>query len=213
MSAVRRNNESKTVRIPISDEEALHSDNGYQSDPIDRSTTPLGKNARKNRQNGANDEAIVSGTNAANVNVVETRLSELEKKYTSLLADFQNYRQRTVRFLKEEREKEKRLFAFDLLEVVDNFDRCLGNAPDSMDADWHKGVEAIYDHLLQILNRHDVTLIRAQGEKFDPEIHEAVSVLPDPSEQDGRICEVFQNGYMIGESLLRPAKVCVVKNS
>jgi molecular chaperone GrpE len=73
------------------------------------------------------------------------------------------------------------------------------------------GVELTERELLKVLEKHGVRKFEPKGEKFDPNLHQAMYEVPDPSLPPGTIAQVVQAGYMIGERMLRPALVAVVK--
>lgn len=134
-------------------------------------------------------------------------VEELRDRSTRTLADFDNYRKRTQR----EREEQQRyalaepLRAF--LEVVDNLERAV--AAGGSAEDLKAGVEMILRQMHDLLRRHGVTPVAAQGEPFDPAFHEAVSREEDPDVEVPTVSDELQRGYRIHDRLLRPAKVRV----
>ena len=107
-------------------------------------------------------------------------------------------------------------FARDIVTVGDNLQRTIdavtfeeGEEPDSRLKGLLEGVEMTERDLVNVLSRHGITRIDPKGEKFDPNRHEAVVQMPDPSVPAGLVAEVMQQGYMIGERVLRPAMVGV----
>lgn len=125
-------------------------------------------------------------------------------------ADFFNFRQRVER----ERDKNRRLAVENavglILPVIDNFDRALA-APDQGDAaSLMKGVSMLRSQLASVLSDLGVEEIDAEGEMFDPSVHEAVAVeTAGGSEKEGMVTEELQKGYMLGDRVLRAAKVKV----
>lgn len=99
-----------------------------------------------------------------------------------------------------------------LVEVVDNFERALEAAKTSDDFDsFRQGVEMIYEHLREVLEKHGVREIEALGKKFDPNVHEALFVLEGEEGTNDMVIELVQKGYTLNERLIRPAKVGVFK--
>lgn len=127
-------------------------------------------------------------------------------------AEFANYKKRVER---ENRESYKRV-AGDILSrylsVIDDLELALKERPQESDAGaWAKGIELIYQKLLGLLETEGVERIQAEGETFDPMLHEALSHEESSDHQDGQIIEVIRQGYRMGERVLRPALVRVAK--
>ncbi|MDE6777278.1 MAG: nucleotide exchange factor GrpE, partial [Oscillospiraceae bacterium] len=148
--------------------------------------------------------------NASDLDEIEAS-DELEAerdRYLRLLADYENFRRRT--------EKEKLAVFGDatakcveqLLPVVDNFERAV-DSPCS-DEEYHKGMMMILEQLRGFLEKLGVSEIKALGEEFNPNIHQAIK-RAEASEDfsENTVCEVFQKGYMLKERLIRPAMVAV----
>jgi molecular chaperone GrpE len=88
----------------------------------------------------------------------------------------------------------------ELIPVLDSFNLALAHG--------HKDIEPVYNQLMQILRNHGLTEINPVGEPFDPRLHEAVGTIPtDKKENDHKVLEVFQKGYIMSGKTLRPAKV------
>ncbi len=131
----------------------------------------------------------------------------LNIKYLRLMADFQNFKRRT--------EKEKSdIYAFanekiisGLLDVIDNFERAMatGNAEDS----FFKGMEMILKQLLGVLDRAGAEEIKALGEDFDPNYHNAVMMEDSTEYESGKVTEVLQKGYTLNNRVIRPSMVKV----
>jgi molecular chaperone GrpE len=127
------------------------------------------------------------------------------------LADADNARKRAERHAAEVRQYAIGDFARDLLLVADNLRRALA-AAETGTADPQaltEGVRATAKVLDSVLERHGVTRLEARGVPFDPRRHEAVAVIDDPRREAGEIIDVAEEGYMIGDRLLRPARVLV----
>ena len=127
-----------------------------------------------------------------------------------LLAEFENYRRRTrqEQTLAEQNGKREVLLA--LLEVMDDFDRALlhvGESPDAV-AD---GLRLIHQRFGDVLHANGVTPFDSEGEPFDPNVHEALTVIDSEGEQSGTVYTEHRRGYLINGELLRPARVAVLK--
>ena len=127
-------------------------------------------------------------------------------------AEFDNYRKRIER----ERQQRSEAAAADLLEellpLVDDLERALGAEAESEAAEaYRRGVELIYQQLVDLIRKRGVRPIEALGSQFDPHFHQAVSYEPAQGRQEGEVIEEFRRGYMLGDRLLRPAMVKVAK--
>jgi molecular chaperone GrpE len=134
------------------------------------------------------------------------------------LAEVENVRKRLERERDEARTYSVTRFARDFLTVADNLSRALAAVPaearakadDSLKAVLD-GVEATERELQAALARHGVKVIAAEGQRFDPHLHQAIAEVPAKGAEPGSVVAVVQAGYTIGERLLRPAMVTVAK--
>lgn len=135
---------------------------------------------------------------------------ELKQKYIYLNAEFDNFKKRS--------EKERTNFIasvqssllFDLLSVVDDFERALTNRENQTKEDLEKGLLMIQKGLAQILKKYNVTEINNITD-FNPEIHEAILNVKADGQKSGQIVSVLQKGYKFKDQILRPAKVSVAE--
>jgi molecular chaperone GrpE len=145
---------------------------------------------------------------------VRRELAEVQAKATEnldgwqrALAEFQNYKKRVER----DRASDQVIMKGDLirkvLPVLDDLERALGNRPE--DSAWSSGIELIQRKLLSILESEGVRRIDAEGALFDPNVHEAISQEPVDGAESGTVVAVTQQGYMLGERVIRPAQVKV----
>lgn len=127
-------------------------------------------------------------------------------------AEFTNYKKRMEREREQQRETIKGNVIRGYLEIVDDLELALKNRPTEGDgASWSQGIELVYRKLLGLLESEGVQPMQADGQQFDPNLHEAISQEPREDLESGQIIEVVKNGYFIGERLLRPAKVRVAR--
>jgi molecular chaperone GrpE len=127
-----------------------------------------------------------------------------------LQAEFDNYRKRSARENAEFRDFAVADAARTLLPVIDNFSLALKNAS-AKPEDLRKGVELIHKQLQDVLQKLNVERIPAQGQPFDPNVHEAIEVVESNDVPDHHVLEELQPGYRIKGRLLRPAMVRVAK--
>lgn len=123
-------------------------------------------------------------------------------------AEFSNYKKRIER---ERIQLHKELTANIVkryLEVIDDLDLALENSPEEgKGAEWAGGIELIQRKLKTILENEGITPMQALGEIFDPNLHEAISQEESPDHESGEIIEIIQNGYIMGDRVIRPARV------
>ena len=134
------------------------------------------------------------------------------------LAEVENVRKRLERERDDARTYSVTRFARDMLTVADNLNRALAAVPPGARAKSDESVKAVLDgveatarELSAALARHGVKPIEAQGQRFDPNLHQAIAEVPAPDSQPGTVVNVVQPGYLIGDRLLRPAMVTVAK--
>lgn len=146
----------------------------------------------------------------------------VQDKYLRSVADFRNLQERTKRENQAAKDFAIQRFARDLVESVDNLDRALGTvSSDQLKGEnqeliaLHDGIKMTDSILLNTLKKHGLERFDPshQGEKFDPNIHEAVFQAPQPDKEDGICFHTQQKGFKLNGRVLRPAKVGVVKNA
>ena len=123
-------------------------------------------------------------------------------------ADFENFRRRNNSVRAESFEDGARDFIKNVLPVIDNLERAL--AAESHDEALHEGVSMVYRQLMEVMNKRGVTVIDRQGEKFDPNLENAVMQGTADEGEPGTVCAVLMKGYQLGEHVLRHAMVKVV---
>jgi len=138
---------------------------------------------------------------------------EMADRLKRLQADFDNFRRRT----RQEKEELSGIVAEEiiakLLPVLDNFERALSTAAKADAVSLRSGVEMIYRQLFQSLEQLGLTPVKAVGESFNPQHHEAVMRVEDAEQTDGLIVDELQKGYMVRNKVIRPSMVKVVSNN
>lgn len=145
-----------------------------------------------------------------NIAQLQEDLTTERERHRRLLAEFDNYRRRTKkeRALAEETGKREVLLA--LLDVKDDVDRALLHIRETSDA-VADGLRLIQQRFNNLLEAHGVTAFESEGEVFDPEIHEAMTMIDGDGEQSGTVYSEHRRGYFMNGKLLRPARVAVLK--
>jgi molecular chaperone GrpE len=139
----------------------------------------------------------------------DSRAAEYKDSWLRVQAEFQNYKKRIERDNETLYASMKGDIIKKVLPVLDDLERALQNRP--VDDAWAGGIELIVRKLQTTLESEGVTRIQAEGEVFDPNIHEAISHEPADQVKSGCVIAVVQNGYMLGERLIRPALVRVAQ--
>jgi molecular chaperone GrpE len=148
---------------------------------------------------------------------LEAEKTDLKEKLLRTLADMENLRRRTEREVADARTYAVTNFARDMLNVADNFQRAVDSVPsEAREGDAAlkaliDGIELTEREMLKTLERYGVKRLDPQGEKFDPNLHQAMFEVPNPDVPNGTVVQVVQTGYVIGERVLRPALVGVAK--
>jgi len=125
-------------------------------------------------------------------------------------AEFENYQKRNQKDREQERRYWYTPFALDLLPIVDNLDRTLAAARQAGETGaLVQGVAMVQGQFLEMLKRHGITRIDADGKQFDPNVHQAVTQQASPDREPGTILQVLEQGFMNHDRVLRPAKVMV----
>ncbi len=181
----------------------------------------------KHAPEAANDEAETAAVSPENeapeaevdpVEQLRAENADLRDRYLRLAAEMDNLRRRTERDVKDAKSYAISGFARDMLAVSDNLRRGLDAIPaearEAGDAGLKalvEGVEMTERAMLTALERHGVRKLEPVGEKFDPNFHQAMFEVPNADVPNGTVLQVVQDGYKIGDRVLRPAMVGVSK--
>ena len=143
---------------------------------------------------------------------LQTEAEEYLDGWQRARAEFANFKKRTQRDAEHARERIAGEIITHFLGVKDDIERALSRAPETDDfQEWTLGIELIHQKLQALLDAEGVELIEAEGERFDPNFHEAVSFEESEDHEEGLIIDITQPGYKLGERVLRPAMVRVAK--
>ncbi|MCG7332875.1 nucleotide exchange factor GrpE [Salinicoccus roseus] len=132
-----------------------------------------------------------------------------ENKYLKLYAEVENFKRRNRQEMETNNKYKHQGMVEDLLPIIDNFERALKIEGDSESFNsLLKGVEMVYNDLVNTLMKHDVREIESVGQPFDPNYHQAV-MTEASDEDDGIVIEEFQKGYILKDRVIRPSMVKV----
>ena len=143
----------------------------------------------------------------AEVDSLKKELADEKEKYLRLDAEYYNYRTRSIKEKQEAYDNALCKTVTEVLSVIDNFERA-ANAECS-DENFKKGVDMIFKQYLAILEKLGVSEIPAQGQPFDPNLHNAVSSCEDENLGENTVAAVLQKGYTLGKKVIRHAMVTV----
>ena len=197
-------------------------DGDSMSDPMNAD-----KKADAKKNQGAAEPSSLSQPSAESDIAQPEPFTELENLYAEnaglkdkllrALAEVENVRRRAEREVADAKVYGVANFAREMLSFVDNLRRAVESVPEGSRADpavasLVEGVEVMERDFLARLARFGVKKIEAQGARFDPNQHEALFEIPDETQPAGAVAQVVEQGYMIGERVLRPAKVGVTRS-
>ena len=135
---------------------------------------------------------------------------ELFGKLQRVSADYANFQKRAPKQIADTISYEREKIIKTLLPALDNFEHTLQNAHSAENVDvLVKGVQMVYDQMLDILKSHGVEQINALGQKFDPALHEAMMKKTKPDTEENIVLEEFQKGYKLNGRVIRPTKAVV----
>jgi molecular chaperone GrpE len=180
--------------------------------------TPASPNAGDVGGSAGSEDTTAAGPERSNAELAaqltakEQELNELKDKYLRALADIENVRKRMRQQNEETVRLQRESLLRDLLPVVDNLERAVEAARSGSNRQAiTEGVEMVLRSLHDLLRTHGVTAITAVGQPFDPQVHEAVDHVPSEEHPPNTVVSEFHRGYVIGERMLRPARVSVSK--
>ena len=167
-------------------------------------------------ENEAVDGAEGSQSTADPLAEAQREAAEFKDKALRTLAEMENLRKRTEREVADARLYGNASFARDVLAIADNLQRALDAIEPELRNDektksFIEGVELTERELLKVLAKHGVKKFSPQGEKFDPNLHQAMFEMEHPELPAGHVAQVIQAGYTLGDRVLRPAMVAVAK--
>jgi molecular chaperone GrpE len=160
-----------------------------------------------NTDNESNMEELYS-----TIENLQKEKDELFSKLQRVSADYANFQKRVPRQISDTINYEKEKILKSLLPMLDNFEHTLQNAAKAENTEAiAKGVQIIYDQMLDILKSHGVEQMKTLGESFDPSSHSAMMRKSEPEKDDNIVLEEFQKGYKLNGRVIRPSKVVVNK--
>lgn len=182
-------------------EETLNEENEVVADSTD-------ENIENNNSDSEECEETLS-----EIDQLKQQLETSNKEYMFLMAEFDNFRKRTIKEKAEIIRNATEKAMKELLPVVDDFERGLAAMAETTDAEAVKdGMELIYNKFIKYLEQNGVKAIDSTGAAFDTELHEAIAMVPSPDEsQKGKVIDTVMKGYTINDKVIRHSKVAVAQ--
>lgn len=148
----------------------------------------------------------------AELAAVQANAGEYLDSWQRVLADFTNYKRRVDRDQLQIAQNTTGNAVRRYLDIADDLERALKKRPQDGDgATWAQGIDLIYRKLLNAFEADGVLMIEAEGQFFDPNLHEAITQEESTEHESGQVIGIVQPGYRLGERILRPAKVRVAR--
>ncbi len=186
-------------------------DQESSSEPVDKTAEAEQTEAEKIDQETI--EELITEQQSGEIEALQQQVTEANDQVLRIQAEMQNVRRRAERDVENAHKYALDKFTADLLPVVDNLERALGTI--DVDDETHKavatGVELTLKSLLDVLARFKIDVVDPAGQPFDADLHQAVSMVPNPDLEPNTVMDVFQKGYTLNGRLVRPAMVVVSK--
>ncbi|WP_133129443.1 nucleotide exchange factor GrpE [Legionella yabuuchiae] len=143
--------------------------------------------------------------------LAEQQAHEHWEKAVKAMAELENVRRRVQRDVENAHRYGLEKFVDSLIPVVDSLEQALQLAEQEKNSAMHEGLELTMKLFLDVLKKHGVEQLNPQGEAFDPQLHEAMSMQESADAKPNTVLAVFQRGYKLNDRLVRPARVIVAK--
>ncbi len=173
-------------------------------------TSDMGAMEREDTPTGADERG--EGTGNADVKDMERKAEEYRDNWLRTAAEFENFKKRQEKQQTEFYKRAVEALARDLLPIVDSLERALSHGKESnVPQSFIDGIELSRKSFMDVLEKHGVKPIPAEGEKFDPNFHEAMMQQENPDVEENTVLTEAQKGYLLNDRLLRPSLVVVSK--
>ena len=176
------------------------------------------KNNKENKENDNEDNKNDSDNKENELNKkieeLKNQNSDLKDKYMRAMAETENIRKRAAKEKIETIKRANKDLLLSLLNFMDNFERAIKageNNSDIQNSEYYKGIELIHKQFIDFIHDNGVEEIECLGEEFNPNLHEALTMVEIPDCEHEKIVEVYAKGYKLNDELLRTAKVIVGK--
>ena len=202
-----------------SDQQKKHENKISTEESLENNETTSHEDNLENNKTASNEETSENNKTASDevnqetINTLKRELSENKDKLLRSLAESENTRKQMEKIRIETNKYGVQPLAREILNVVDNFNRALNLKDDNKEKGLEEGLTLIQKEILSILEKFDVKKINALGEDFNANFHQAMFEKETIEFEDGKVCEIVQDGYTFHDRLLRPVLVGVAKKS
>ena len=186
--------------------------NNKENEPIDVKDATFQEKVQEESKNKVEDKPLNAEEQLTEeLKKMQAAVEEQKDKYLRLAAEFDNYRKRTMKEKSELILNGSEKCINSILPVLDDLERAIQNMETASDVEAvQKGVELIYNKFISVLSQNGVKPIEAKGQPLNTDFHEAIAVVPAPSEeQKGKVLDCVQAGYTLNDKVIRHAKVVV----
>ncbi|WP_020004811.1 nucleotide exchange factor GrpE [Brachyspira innocens] len=169
------------------------------------------ENKENSNEESSNDEVSEL---KKKVEELQQEASDMKNKYMYAMAEAENIRKRTAKEKTDAIKRANKGLLLSLLTFMDNFERALkaGEKDENIQGtEYYKGIELIHKQFIDFMHDNGVSEIESLGEEFDPNVHEALTMIEVPELDKEKVVEVYAKGYKLNDELLRTAKVVVGK--
>tara|TARA_R100001163_G_scaffold58621_1_gene46982 strand:- start:376 stop:1014 length:639 start_codon:yes stop_codon:yes gene_type:complete len=208
--------ENPYLEESMADEEASNKtkDEAQDSQPEDKASKAQQNSEHEEQNVPEHDEEVDSELQEAIDEAVAAALAEQRDTVMRAQAEVQNMRRRCEVDVEKAHKFALEKFSAELVSVMDNMERAMqavGDPQDEKVKGLFEGLELTMKEFLNILRKYDIEQLDPQGEPFDPQIHEAMSMVENPDVEPNTVINVFQKGYILNGRVIRPAMVVVSK--
>ena len=200
LSRKNRLRKGQHKNMDINEEKVINEDTAEQTAQAEEEQAQVSGEEQPGEQKPAEEELTPEQK-------LQAELDEQKDKYLRLMAEYDNFRKRSAKERLELTDNVKASTLEEILPMIDNFERAL--AAESSDDTFKKGIEMIHKQFGDTLAKFGVKPMDIEGREFDPNIATAVSTVENEELGENTVAQVLQNGYMIGEKVIRPAVVIV----
>jgi molecular chaperone GrpE len=196
-------NQDKNIKQEAAEDVTIENQPATEKEAKEEKTTePAAKKETKKAKKPSSQKKLEA---------LQEKYDELNDKYMRLYSEFDNYRKRTAKERIELQKSASRDVMLDILPVVDDLERAIQAFEEhQLSEEAKKGIELIYNKLINILSQKGLKEIEAMEQPFDTDFHEAITNIPAPSKKmKGKIMDVIQKGYTLNGKVIRYAKVVV----
>ncbi|MBQ4062652.1 MAG: nucleotide exchange factor GrpE [Bacteroidaceae bacterium] len=186
-------------------------DKEFEKETIEETANNTAEPAQEEAQSEDTPELTGEELLQKQLDEANEKVASLEDKYLRQVAEFDNYRKRTIKEKAELIKNGGERAIESILPVLDDFERAIQNmSKDENTAEMLTGVELIYNKFIGILKQNGLQKIETEGKDFDTDYHEAIAMIPAPDESlKGKVLDCVQTGYTLNDKVIRHAKVAV----